>query len=105
MTAHSLLPFLEPGEVSILLEDVASVLAPSGRLLATLYFDEAGEYARRPMPQARGNSFPRRAPYHQGGEALRARAAAAGLAVIGVEDIGHPSGQRLVVLGRLSEAG
>jgi SAM-dependent methyltransferase len=104
VTAHSLLPFLSPDEISVLLGDVASVLAPSGRFLATLYLDEAGQYPRRPMPQARGRSFPNRAPYHLGGETLRVRAAAAGLAVIGVEDIEHPSGQRLVVLGRLSEA-
>lgn len=104
VVAHSLLPFLSAGEVSLLFEDVASVLAPSGRLLATLYVDEAGEYARRAMPQLRGRSFPHRAPYHLSGEALRTRAAAAGLTVIGVEDIGHPSGQRMAVLGRLSEA-
>ncbi len=105
VVAHSLLPFLSPGEVSVLLEDVASVLAPSGRLLVTLYLDEAGQHARRAMPQLRGRSFPRRAPYHLGGEALRTRAAAAGLAVLGVEDIEHPSGQRLAVLGKLSGAG
>lgn len=103
--AHSLLPFLGPEEIPALLEDVASVLAPSGRFLATLYLDEAGDHARRPMEQARGRSFPRRAPYHLSAEALRARAAAAGLRVVDLEDIGHPSGQRLAVLRRLSEAG
>jgi SAM-dependent methyltransferase len=105
VAAHAVLPFLSPEEVAFLLADVAAVLAPSGRLLATLYLDEEGRYRRRPMPQVRGRSFPKRAPYHLSGEALRTRAAAAGLGVLALEDIGHPSGQRLAVLGRVSGAG
>jgi hypothetical protein len=105
VVAHAVLPFLAPGEVSVLFADVAAALAPSGRFLATLYLDEEGAYGARPMPQVRGWSFPDRAPYHLSGEALRSRAAAAGLQVEAVEDIGHPSGQHLVGLRLLSGRG
>jgi hypothetical protein len=105
VAAHSVLPFLGPEEVSLLLTDVAAILAPSGRFVATLYLDEGGRHARRPMPQPRGRTFPGRAPHHLGDRELDARAAAAGLRVDAVEEVGHPSGQHLVVLRRINEPG
>jgi hypothetical protein len=105
VAAHSVLPFLAPDEVSLLFVDVAALLAHSGRLFVTAYLDEAGEYAHRPMPHGSRRSFPGRPPFHLDGAALRSRALAAGLEVVAVEDVEHPSGQRLVVLRALSALG
>jgi len=105
VAAHAVLPFLSPEEVSLLLADVAAVLAPSGRCVATLYLDEGGRHAQRAMRRARGRSFPDRAPYHLSDEELGRRAAGAGLRVEALEDVGHPSGQHLVVLRRVGEPG
>ena len=82
--------------------DVAAALAPSGRFVATLFLADGEGHDDRPTRQARGRSFPDRPPYHLSEQALRARAAAAGLSVEVVEELGHPSGQRLVVLRLLS---
>jgi len=102
VAAHSVLPFLSPEEFSLLLTDVAAALAPSGRFVATLFLADGEGHDDRPTRQARGRSFPDRPPYHLSEQALRARAAAAGLSVEVVEELGHPSGQRLVVLRLLS---
>ena len=94
--AHSVLPHLDEANMARFFADVAALLSPGGRMLATGFVVDE-EARSEVVVRPHGKSRPDRPPRHFGRAQYEAAAEAVGLDLSPPEDIDHPNGQRLLV--------
>ncbi len=100
--AYSVFTHLTWNSILKCLVNVREALSRGGRLYATFFEDHDGRHRASSMRQAPGGvtTYPDRDPYHYEFSAFTELAARASLGVEYIGEVGHPKGQRMMVMRR-----